>query len=104
VLSAKVSGKVLLYNSRDAEEPLITFRQEVTPDFSTVLQGLSEHYSPIKSKSLGMLLVYLLIVIPQNSTIACMFMRTICGLVKVVSILLSKIGILFSGTQMRQVT
>ena len=97
-LPAKVSGKILLYASRDAEEPLLTFRQEVSADFSTILQGLSEHYSPVKSKSFGMFLVSFLTVIFQNSTIACMFVRRTCGPVKVVSTLLLKIVILFSGT------
>ena len=97
-LPPKVSGKVLLYDSRDVEEPLMTFCQKVTPDLSTILQRLSERYSPVKSKSFGIFLVFFLIVISQNSTIACMFMRRTCGLVKVISTLLSKIVILFSGT------
>jgi len=96
-LTAKVSGKVLLYASRDAEEPLMTFRQEVTPKFSTILEGLSERYSPVKSMSFSMFMVFFLTVISQNSTIACMFVRRTCGLVRVISTLLSKIVIPFSG-------
>lgn len=60
-LPVKVSGKVLLYVNRDAEEPLMAIRQEVTPDLSTILQGLSVYYSPVKSKSKGMFPVFFLI-------------------------------------------
>jgi hypothetical protein len=50
ILSMKVQGKVLLYNSRNpAEPPFMTMRRDVTPDLPAILQGLSGRYSPIKS-------------------------------------------------------
>jgi hypothetical protein len=96
-LPAKVSGKVLLYVNRDAEEPLMAIRQEVTSDLSTILQGLSVYYSPVKSKSKGMFPFFFLIFISQNLTIACMFGRRTCGPVKVVLPPLSMIQIQFNG-------
>ena len=96
-LPAKVSGNVLLYVNQDAEEPLIAICQEVTPDLSTILQGLSVYYSPVKSKSKGMFPFFFLIFISQNSTIACMFGRRTYGLVKVVLPPLSIIQIQFNG-------
>jgi hypothetical protein len=47
-----VDGRVLLYTSRDAYEPFMAFRQEVTPELPVILEGLSGRYSPVKSKCL----------------------------------------------------
>ena len=47
-----VDRRVLLYTSRDADEPFMVFCQEVTSELPPILEGLSECYSPVKSKCL----------------------------------------------------
>ena len=50
-------GKVLLYTSRDDTKPAMTFKHKTTDQLPSILKGLAEKYSPIRSKYLYVILV-----------------------------------------------
>src|ERR1700675_245107 len=56
----KIRGKVFLYTDRTSNEPMMSMRQDVTPDLPTILGELSGRYSPIQSKLSVFFLCYII--------------------------------------------
>jgi hypothetical protein len=88
--SSKISGKVLLYTSRDlGVSPAMTVNHDTVSRLSPVLQKLARRFSPLRSKFVHNGHCDTVLSTLQRWTVASMYLKTRCGPLKVASLKLS---------------
>src|SRR6202167_2601100 len=96
--SSKISGKVLLYTSRDlGVSPAMTVNHDTVNRLSPVLQKLARRFSPLRSKFVHTGHCDTVLSTLQRWTAASMYLKTRCGLLRVASLKLSLMMILLHG-------
>jgi hypothetical protein len=96
--SSKISGKVLLYTSRDlGASPAMTVNHETVSRLPPVLQKLARRFSPLRSKFVHTGHCDTVLSTLQRWTVASMYLKKRCGLLRVASLKLSLMMILLHG-------
>jgi hypothetical protein len=96
--SSKISGKVLLYTSRDlAASPAMTVSHETVSRLPPVLQKLARRFSPLRSKFVHTGHCDIVLSTLQRWTVASMYLKKRCGLLRVASPKPSLMMILLHG-------
>jgi hypothetical protein len=101
--SSKISGKVLLYTSRDlGASPAMTVNHDTVNRLSPVLQKLARRFSPLRSKFVHTGHCDTVLSTLQRWTVASMYLKTRCGLLRVASLKLSLMRILLHGMYLKK--
>ena len=96
--SSKISGKVLLYTSRDlGASPAMTVKHDTVSRLPPVLQKLAGKFSPLRSKFVHNGHCDTVLSTLQRWTVAYMYLKTRCGLPRVGFLKPSMMMILLHG-------